>query len=102
MGLREERYGQVVPPLLLAAVLSPLPQSMNVPVELLEYLYDVPEPVQPAGSVGELFRNGPPTWFCAFVCCVSSTVGSAPDWFVALGQFVADEPLSGRPPQSAE
>jgi hypothetical protein len=39
-----------VPPLLLAAVLSPLPQSMNVPVALLEYLYDVPEPVQPAGS----------------------------------------------------
>ena len=32
------RYGQVAPPLLSAAVLSPLPQSTNVPVALLEYL----------------------------------------------------------------
>src|SRR5207248_4092063 len=30
--------GQVAPPLLSAAVLSPLPQSTNVPVALLEYL----------------------------------------------------------------
>jgi len=37
-GLTEMRYGQVAPPLLLAAVLSPLPHSMNVPVALLEYL----------------------------------------------------------------
>src|SRR5437763_15947205 len=34
----EAYQGQVAPPLLSAAVLSPLPQSTNVPVALLEYL----------------------------------------------------------------
>ena len=40
-------------------MLSPLPQSMNVPTAVWEYLYEVLEPVQPAGNVGKLFRNGP-------------------------------------------
>jgi hypothetical protein len=31
-------YGQVEPPLLSAAVLSPLPQIMNVPIAVLVYL----------------------------------------------------------------
>jgi len=38
VALAEKRHGQVAPPLLSAAVLSPLPQSTNVPVALLEYL----------------------------------------------------------------
>jgi hypothetical protein len=35
---RRPPYGQVVPPLLLAPVLSPVPQIRNVPLALLEYL----------------------------------------------------------------
>src|SRR5262249_24437248 len=73
-------YGQAVgaPPLLSAPLLSPVPQITNVPAAVVVYLYDVPEPTQPAGSVRGEFRNGPPAWFCALVCWVSSTVGRAP------------------------
>ena len=39
----------MVPPLESAAVLSPLPQTRNVPAVLLEYLYEVPEPVPGPG-----------------------------------------------------
>src|SRR5262245_46440641 len=97
-------YGQAVgaPPLRSAPVLSPVPQMTNVPAAVVVYLYDVPEPPQPAGSVGVEFRNGPPTWFCALVCWVSRTDGRAPLCAVAEGQGVAVEPLSGRPPQCAE
>jgi hypothetical protein len=52
--------GQVAPPLESAAVLSPLPQITNVPTAVLVYLYVVPEPVQPAGSVGRELMKGPP------------------------------------------
>ncbi len=33
-----ERYGQVAPPFESAAVLSPLPQIVNVPIAVLVYL----------------------------------------------------------------
>src|SRR5262245_62558139 len=76
----ERPYGQAVgePPLLSAPVLSPVPQITNVPAAVVVYLYDVPEPPQPAGRRGDEFRNGPPIWFCALVCWVSSTDGRAP------------------------
>ena len=38
LGVSTDGYGQVVPPLLSAAVLSPLPQIRNVPTAVLEYL----------------------------------------------------------------
>jgi len=59
-------HGQVAPPLESAAVLSPAPQTVNVPDAVLEYLYEVPEPVQPDGRRGDPLRNGPPTWFWPF------------------------------------
>src|SRR5437762_2739878 len=100
-------YGQVATsavPFESASVASPRPQTTNVPVAAVMYLYDVPEPVQPPGSVGSAFMNGPPTWPCAFVCCVSSTVGRAPLCAaVVVVQFtVAVAPSTGRPPHCAE
>jgi hypothetical protein len=94
-------HGQVAPPLESAAVLSPAPQTVNVPDAVLEYLYEVPEPVQPDGRRGDPLRNGPPTWFWPFVCWLRSAGGSAPLCPLATGQVVALDPLSGRPPQCA-
>ena len=91
----------MVPPFESAPVPSPVAHTMYTPPAVLLYLYDVPEPVQPCGSVGIVFRNGPPTWFELLVCCVSSTAGKAPLWPLAVGQVVAAEVLSGRPPQRA-
>src|SRR4030095_634830 len=73
-------YGQAVgaPPLLSAPVLSPVPQITNVPATVVVYLYDVPEPPQPAGRVGMALRNGPPTWFCWLVCWTSMFWGMSP------------------------
>jgi hypothetical protein len=48
-----------LPPLELAAVPSPVAQATNMPPAMSEYLYDEPDPIQPAGSVGMLFMNGP-------------------------------------------
>ena len=86
-----------------AAVLSPLPQTRNVPFATSEYLYDVPEHVHVAGSVGALFRNGPPSCACAFVCCENRTTGRSPAAAATdVGQLVAAAPAgAGRPPQCA-
>jgi hypothetical protein len=92
--------GQVVPPLEFAPVPSPLPQTKNEPAAVV-YLYETPEPVQPPGSAGDAFRKGPPIWFWEFVCAMDKATGMAPLCPVAIGQFVAAEVLSGKPPQCA-
>ena len=84
-----------------AAVLSPLPQTRKAPFAASEYVYEGHEPVQAAGSVGELFRNGPPRCAGAFVCCENRTTGRSPAAAAMdVGQLVAAAPAgAGRPPQ---
>ena len=96
-------YGQEVPPFELAPVSSPVAQTVNVPVANVEYEYDVPEPLQPAGGAGMASMNGPRTSPVAFVCRVTNTDGSGPGPEVALviavQLVVALAPPTGRPPQ---
>jgi hypothetical protein len=49
-------------------------------------------------------RNGPPIWFWALVCCVSSTPGSATGPVAAVVTPLQSLPAApvGRPPQCAE
>src|SRR5437763_6144090 len=68
---RRQLQGQTAPPLLLAAVESPEAQSWNVPAAVASYRYEAPLPVQPEGSVGSEFRNGPPICPCWLFCCTS-------------------------------
>jgi hypothetical protein len=97
-------YGQVAVPLVLTAVPSPLAHTMNVIEALTEYVYVPAVPVHPVGSVGVEFMNGPATWFCAFVCGVSMTVGRRPDAATAVTNeqsVAAETPGAGSAPQCA-
>ena len=101
-GSAGDDQGQVVPPLESAPVLSPLPQTTKVPVALLAYLYEVPEPVQPAGSVGGVVQERPADLVLRVRLLREQHGRQRARLAAAVGQFVAAEPLSGRPPQCAE